>query len=538
MTITPAQLAACKTLEDLEALYPPRKLPKGAEVVRVAPSPTGKPHLGTAMQCTIDRALANQSGGRFILRIEDTDQKRLVEGAVQSIVDSIQWLGLNPDEGPHVGGDYGPYVQSERLPIYKIVADDLLKRGHAYRCFCTPERLDLMRKTHQQQGLLPGYDGLCRRLSQDTIDKKLAEGIPYVLRLKMPQDTTLQFTDLVRGPISFDASTQDDPVIMKSDGFPTYHLAAMTDDHFMRVTTIVRGEEWIPSTPKHMQVFEAMGWDTPKILHTVLLRDAQKRKLSKRSGDTSIEWFRGQGYMPAGFINFLTRVMWAHPDEKDIYSFDEFTQLMSTDQLPATGPVADFALLGFINGKYVAELGVDKFYDELVAYFERLIAIGDGLTLEIYNGEARDTIDYTHDHLVKFLAAMKRDVVYTKKVFALEPERIRRLADVLDQYGFFFNDLYTAPASEVVVKNAGGVDAAKAILQAYLDGLNLTETQEAWEVRMRAIADGVGQKVRAAFMTARLALTGLEKSPPVFDITKILGVDEARRRLEAVLKSL
>lgn len=538
MTITPEQINALTSLDDAEKLYPPRDLPAGAEIVRFAPSPTGLPHIGSAMQVVIDRALANKTGGKFLLRIEDTDQKRLVEGAVESIIDSIDWLGLVPDEGPREGGAYGPYIQSQRLKLYQLAAQKLLDDGHAYRCFCTAERLELMRQNHQRQGLLPGYDGHCRRMSKDSIDKKLVEGVPFTIRMKIPENTTVKFNDLVRGVIAFESSTQDDAVILKSDGFPTYHLAVVVDDHFMRVTTTLRGEEWISSTPKHVLLYQYLGWTAPNFLHTVLLRDAQKRKLSKRSGDTSIQWFRYQGYLPEGYRNFISRVMWAHPQEKDIYSFDEFTNLMEPNQLPATGPVADFALLGFINGKYIADLGVDKFYDELVKYFDLLIARGTGLTLEIYNGEQRDTIEYSADHIAKFSAAMRRDVTFTKRVFALEPERIRRLADVIDQYGFFFNDLYVPPAPELVAKFAGGPDKAKTILRAYLDGFSMTESQEAWEARMRGIADSVGEKVRAVFMPTRLALTGLEKSPPVYDIALILGEAETKRRVEEVLKSL
>jgi glutamyl-tRNA synthetase len=538
MTENHPDLSSLTSLAAAEPLYPPRNLPEGAEVVRVAPSPTGLPHLGTAMQCVIDRALANKTKGVFILRIEDTDQKRLVEDAVDAIKDGIKWLDLMPDEGPNMGGAYGPYVQSERLKLYQLAAQELIDKGHAYRCFCTPERLELMRTNQQRSGLLPGYDGLCRALSQDTIDRKLAEGLKFTVRMKMPEKTSIQFHDLVRGPITFESETQDDAVILKSDGFPTYHLAVVVDDHFMRVTTVVRGEEWISSAPKHVMLYDYFGWKKPNFLHTVLLRDAQKRKLSKRSGDTSIKWFEYQGYLPEGFRNFISRVMWAHPQEKDVYPYSDFIDLMKPAELPATGPVADFALLGFINGKYIADMTPDARFKALCDYFDKLIARGEGLTLEIYNGEQRDTIDYSDDDIKHFSRAFRADPDFSQKAFRLEPERIRRLPDFIDQYSFFFHELYKSPDINLVIKHAGSADKAKTILTQFLAGFDANETQENWENRMRAIAESIGEKPKAVFMACRLALTGREKSPPVFDISLILGRDETARRIQGVIQKL
>lgn len=539
MPITTADLAALKSLDDAEKLYPPRGLPAGAEVVRVAPSPTGLPHLGTAMQVTIDRALATKTGGVFILRIEDTDQNRLVEGSVKEIQDGIEWLGTKPDEGVGYGGNYGPYTQSERLPLYKLAADFLLQKGHAYRCFCSKERLDLLRKNQQQQGLLPGYDGHCRNLSADTVARKLSEGASYVIRQKIPKDTTINVHDVVRGPISFDSNILVDDVLMKSDGFPTYQLASIVDDHFMRVTTVVRGEEWVSSLPRNTLMYQFFGWDTPQFLHTVLLRDSQKRKLGKRTGDTSIRWFEHQGYVPEGFRNFITRVMWAHPGDKDVYPYQEFIDLMKTSDLPATGPVADFALLGFINGKYIADMTADARYDAICAYFDKLIKRGEGLVLEIYNGEQRDTIDYSHDILTAFSRAFRADPDFSKRVFALEPERVRRLGDVIEHYGFLFTPLYTPPPVDAITKAAGSVDKVRTILTDYLaTGHNGGETHEEWDLRLRALAEKLGDKPKAVFMTIRLAVTGKEKSPPVYDIAQILGPNEVKRRIEATLNIL
>src|SRR5947209_1278606 len=325
-----------RRLDELERRYPARDLPPGAEVVRVAPSPTGKPHIGTALQAVIDYALASKTEGVFILRIEDTDQTRLVPGAVEEIIDALDWLGVPADEGPGAGGDYGPYVESRRLPDYRIVADWLVEHDHAYLCFCTPERLARVREAQAAAKQPPRYDRHCRNLTIEERRQRLEAGETPVVRLAMPLEGTIVYHDPVRGDIEFDAAEQDDQVLLKSDGFPTYHLAAMVDDHLMRVTTVVRGEEWISSTPKHLTLFRAMGWEPPVIVHTPLLRDAQGRKLSKRSGDTSVSWYRAQGYLPEGFRNFLTRLVWVHPDDQDVYPYEDFIEGMQVHDLPKT----------------------------------------------------------------------------------------------------------------------------------------------------------------------------------------------------------
>src|SRR5579862_8882427 len=287
-------------LEQYETIYPPRNLPEGSEVTRLAPSPTGRPHIGTALQSILDRVIADANNGIFILRIEDTDQQRVVPGAIEEIIGALQWLGVNPDEGPNIGGKYGPYLQSERLPIYQIAAKWLVAKGNAYHCFCTAERLQELRKQQELQGQMPMYDRHCRNLSPTEVELRMSHGEKSVIRLAMPLGAEIRIADSLRGDIVFAGDTIDDAVLLKSDGYPTYHLAVVVDDHFMRVTTAVRGEEWISSTPKHLILFRAFGWSMPRYIHTPLLRDAERKKLSKRRGDTSIDWFQSQGYLPQG----------------------------------------------------------------------------------------------------------------------------------------------------------------------------------------------------------------------------------------------
>src|SRR5215207_3033981 len=289
------------TLDDYERKYPPRPLPDTAAVGRVAPSPTGQPHIGTALQAVINRGLADKTHGVFILRIEDTDRSRLVPGAVDEIIDSLAWLGVEPDEGPPRGGAYGPYEQSERLALYRAAADRLIERGSAYRCFCSAERLERIRNEQRAQSAPTRYDGCCRALTPSEAAAREAAGEPSVVRMRIPDNEPITFEDGARGAITIQSTEVDDAVILKSDGFPTYHLAVVVDDHFMRVSTVIRGEEWISSTPKHVLLYRHLGWTSPRFLHTALLRDASGRKLSKRSGDTSIGYYRTQGILPEAF---------------------------------------------------------------------------------------------------------------------------------------------------------------------------------------------------------------------------------------------
>lgn len=531
-----------RRLAELEDRFPPRKLPSGAEVTRVAPSPTGRPHIGTALQATIDYALARKTEGTFILRIEDTDRARLVSGAGKEIIEALDWLGVPPDEGPTSGGEYGPYVESERLDTYLVIANWLVSHGHAYPCFCSPERLTELREAQMRAKQPTRYDRHCRYLTVQERQQHMDFGEAHVVRLAMPDDRTIVYQDPVRGAIQFDSTDQDDPVLLKSDGFPTYHLAAMVDDHLMRVTTAVRGEEWISSTPKHLVLFEAMGWTPPTIVHTPLLRDAQGRKLSKRSGDTSIAWYRAQGYPPEAFRNFLTRIIWAHPEGKDVYPYEDFIAQITPEKLPNTGPIVNPSLLDHISGEWLRTLGPAELYDETVEWLRWLLEryADEGVTFEVpRKGDQRDTYPVSRQQLQSFLMAFSADRPYTERVLSLEPERYNKFGDIVLQTSLYFPALFV-PAPQAVLTEAARGDNILAVdlLEDYLNRFSGAETHEQWEAMVDAMVEQRGIKRGVAFMLLRVAITGSRQTPPLHGIIEVLGVDQVRRRIEGALKSL
>jgi glutamyl-tRNA synthetase len=530
-----------RRLEHLEQRYPPRELSDGAQVVRVAPSPTGKPTIGTALQATINYALARQGGGVFILRIEDTDRARLIPGAVEEIIAALDWLGLPPDEGPEAGGSYGPYVESERLDEYRIVADWLVEHGHAYPCFCTPERLTRLREEQMAAKQPTRYDRRCRGLSPEERRAHLDAGETPVVRLAMPLEGTIVYEDPVRGAIEFDAAEQDDPVILKSDGFPTYHLAAMADDHFMRVTTVVRGEEWISSTPKHLVLIEALGWKPSVIVHTPLLRDAQGRKLSKRSGDTSIGWYQAQGYLPEAFRNFLTRIIWVHPEGKDTYPYEDFIDGISPANLPKTGPIVNHDLLDFIGGEWLRTLSAPELYDATREWLRWLLEeyTPDGVVFEEPRKGGRVEHPVSREELEAFQRAFERDRAFAERVLSLEPERYHKLSDIVMQTGLYFADLFTpAPVELLTDPTRGDTALAVELLREFLSWFTGEEAMEDWERRMDAMWQSRDLKRAVPFMLLRIAVTGSKQTPPLFGVIEVLGPNEVRRRIDGALSRL
>jgi len=529
-----ARIEALTSLNEAEKLFPPRNMPPEAEIVRIAPSPTGMPHIGTAMQAVIDRALADKNKGIFILRIEDTDKARSVPGAEEALFEALQWLGTPPDEASFgVGGAYGPYTQSDRLRLFELAADHLVNHGHAYHCFCTAERLEKLREDQTKAKIMPKYDRLCSKLTAEEVARRRANGEKSIIRMRVPSDgTKILFRDEVRGEIEFDSKVLDDTVLLKSDKFPTYHLAAVVDDHFMRVTTVVRGEEWISSTPKHVLLYKAFGWDIPKFLHTVLLRDEQRRKLSKRSGDTSITAFRVNGYTPEGFRNFLTRVMWAHPDNKDVYDLSEFAHLLSPTALPSTSPIADMKLLGFINGQYLSRYTAPEFREKFVAYLTYLLSVD-----RVPELAEEDVIKPLSTDLVKRLKAeIENNTSYADNVFALEPERHQKFADVFINCGFLFETTAALANMERLAKYCPDTATAANILTAVMENCLDKTNHDAWDKAMRKVAADYGVKDKVVFMLTRVAITGAEKTPPLLEIMHILGLEKLRTRVNNAIQ--
>lgn len=467
---------------------------------RIAPSPTGDPHVGTAYIALFNKALALKTGGRFILRVEDTDRTRYVEGSEKMIFEALRWLGLAYDEGPDVGGPHAPYRQSERSAIYERHVGDLLAKGRAYRCFCTAERLETMRKVQLARKQPTGYDGTCRALSEADVRSKLAEGTPSVVRLAVPREGETTFEDGLRGEIKFQNREVDDQVLLKSDGLPTYHLANVVDDHEMRVTHVIRAEEWISSTPKHVLLYRAFGWDLPVFCHMPLLRNADKSKISKRKNPTSLIWYRDEGFLPEALLNFLGLMGYSMPDGREVFTFEEFVRDFDPARLAITGPIFDMKKLEWLNGEWIRRLPREEFVRRVLAHTGARYA---------------DRPELAH------------------RIAPLIQERVKKLKEWPDYADLFFFGCPEYPAAELCGKRTP--DEAKAVLDR---AIAIVEAAAAAEVKpldeaCRAAAKEMGMKEGDFFMVLRVAATGKRISPPLFETMEVLGRDEALVRLRA-----
>jgi glutamyl-tRNA synthetase len=468
--------------------------------VRVAPSPTGDPHVGTAYIALFNQAFAKQSGGTFVLRIEDTDQARARADSEQMIFDALRWVGLSWDEGPDVGGPFGPYRQSERGPIYAKHAELLLANGTAYRCFCTPERLAEL-KVQQDAAKKKGYDRRCRDLAPEVIADHLALLHPYTVRLAAPLTGAITVHDRLRGDITIDAEQVDDQVLIKSDGLPTYHLANVVDDHLMQITHVVRAEEWISSTPKHVLLYQAFGWDEPEWLHMPLLRNKDKSKISKRKNPVSINYYRDIGILPQALLNFLALMGWSFGEDREKFTLAEMIEVFSWDRISLGGPVFDLDKLTWLNEKYIHDLDDDQLIDALFAW------------------------------------RLNRD--YLRKVLPLVHKRVKKLGEVVPIAEYFFSGEldHAAVLAEMTIPEVANTDIAKA-LQAYVERFEAREGFDAamLEAEARAWCDALGWKSGNAFMLLRLAVTGRKASPPLFETMAVLGKELTRQRLRTAAK--
>lgn len=480
---------------------------------RVAPSPTGDPHVGTAYMALFDLAWARKTGGRFVLRIEDTDQARYVEGSEQQIFDTLTWLGLTYDEGPDVGGPYAPYRQSERLDTYRPYVDQLVADGHAYYCWCSTERLAEMRELQQKAKLPTGYDRLCHGKTREQRAALPGFTDRPVVRMLIPEDVETRFEDVIRGWVN--APTPDDQVILKADGFPTYHLAVVVDDHLMGITTVVRGEEWISSTPKHVLLYRWLGWEVPQFAHMPLLRNPDKSKISKRKNPAArLTWFREEGYLPEALLNFLQLV--GYPpvaDGQEVSSFDEFVERFDWTKVNTVGPIFDMDKLNWLNGHYIRALSPEDLAGRIVAH---LVRTGE------LPGEPTPA---------------QMDLV--TQATPLVQERMQLLKEAGPMLGFLFvsdEELTFDPDSVGALK-----DDAPQVLDASIAALEGLEdfTAEPIQAALRAaIVDGLGIKPKFAFAPARVAVTGRRVSPPLFESMEILGRESTLtrvRRLRATL---
>ena len=472
---------------------------------RIAPSPTGDPHVGTAYIALANLAVARQAGGQFVLRIEDTDQARSTAESEKTILDALRWLGLDWDEGPDVGGDFGPYRQSERAELYAQHCQKLLDDGHAFRCFCTPERLAHLREEQRAAKADVGYDGLCARLTPEEIQAKMDNNVPHVVRMKVPREGTCEVEDDVRGRIDIEWRTVDMQVLLKADGMPTYHLANVVDDHLMGITHVIRGEEWISSAPKHLLLYSYFGWEPPKFVHLALLRNPDKSKLSKRKNPTSILWYQQMGYLKEALINYLAILTGglSIPDGgEERISLPEIMERFKLSEVSQGGPIFDLTKLDWLNARWIREGLTDE------AWLERVQA------------------------------------------WALEPERLASLArlarsrtvkltDLVEIIGHFFAGHVSVDAE--AIRKAAVSD--EQVLQAMHLAYAAVNTVSPWErgtllAAFEEIAAFQKIKLNKLIPPMFLVLTGRLTGPSLFDVLELLGRDIARLRLQTAVQTL
>lgn len=462
---------------------------------RIAPSPTGFPHIGTIYQALFDWAYAKKHGGKFLIRIEDTDRERFVEGAEQKIYDALDWFGLTEDVSPRKSDGLGPYRQSERLEIYQKYAHELVEKGHAYYCTIKPEELEKLRAEKRALKLAPVINETLRRQNHT---RESVGSEKYVIRMRIPDNETIVVHDEIRGDISFESNLIDDQVILKSDGFPTYHLAVVVDDHLMGITHVLRGEEWINSAPKHVVLYRFFGWEEPKWYHTSLLRNPDKSKMSKRHSHTNVDWYRKEGYLPEAILNYLALMAWSHPEQKEMFDLEEFVRVFDFADMKAVGPAFDLTKLGWLNGEYLRGLKVEGLRSNVEKY------------LKEFNTEAYELVQ-------------KHGALFEKSL-PLVQERIKTLAEYWDLVKFYFIRPTEYEADLLPYKEK--LDATKHTLS------SLTDWQSAkiGEV-MQGVCDELKMKRSEYFMMMRVAVTGRKISPPLNESMELLGKDECLKRI-------
>lgn len=461
--------------------------------VRIAPSPTGENiHIGNLFTAYFNYIFAKKNNGKFIVRIEDTDRTRYVEGAEKRILKSLEDFGIIPDESPTIGGEYGPYRQSDRLPIYKKYAEELVEKGYAYYCFCSKERLDEVRKNCQANKQIPKYDKHClHNVSIDEAKKRIENGEKYVIRLNVPENKDVIFNDLIRGEIKINTKEIDDQVLLKSDGYPTYHLGVVVDDSLMKISHIIRAEEWISSTPKHILLYEYLGFEKPIFCHLSILRNSDKSKLSKRKNPVWANWFLEQGFYPEAILNYLSLMSWSHPDGKEIFDKDEFIKVFNLEDLKAVGPAFDMVKLEWMNGEYIRK------YD----------------SLKIKN----DILNYYKDK--------KLDSELVEKTVLLIQTRIKKISDYYPLCSFFFEDINSY---EVDLKDR------KVVLQnvkTKLEKISDWNLQNIGDILMEVCKES-GLKTGDFFGILRVVITGKKISPPLNESIEILGKNKTLERFD------
>ena len=468
---------------------------------RIAPSPTGDPHVGTAYIALFNLCFARQHGGKFILRIEDTDQVRSTRESEDAILESLRWLGLRWDEGPDVGGPKAPYRQSERGAIYADHARQLLERGHAFECFCSAERLEGLRKQQLAEKGKVGYDGHCLALSGDEVTARKAAGEPFVVRMKVPATGACIIRDLLREPVSIEWQQVDMQVLVKADGMPTYHLANVVDDHLMEITHVLRGEEWITSAPKHLLLYQYFGWEPPVLCHMPLLRNPDKSKLSKRKNPTSINYYRRMGFLPEALLNYLGMMGWTMPNGEEKFSLDEMAQNFDIKRVSLGGPVFDLAKLSWLNGRYIRE-------------------------------------NLTAEGLADRLAEWAVNREYVVPILKLVQERVDKLSDVLPKVAHFFSPPPPLSEQSFQHKKLTQEEVRKVLFFASkrFDELRAWRA-DGLRAELEKLGEALNLKIRDLLFPLFVAISGQPVSTPLFETLEILGPDLCRMRLREALEA-
>ena len=484
--------------------------------VRFAPSPTGHLHLGGARTALYDYLLARQTGGQFILRIEDSDRRRFVPGAEEEIYASLRWLGIQWDEGPDVGGPYGPYRQSERKEIYQKYADELIDRGQAFTCFCTPERLEKVRNEQQKRKEPPHYDGTCRNLSANEVSERIAAGEQHVIRFKTPKEGTTTVTDLLRGDITVENRTLDDYILVRSDGLALYHLAAAVDDHLMNITHVIRGSEWLPTFPLHGLIHRALGWQEPEWVHlSVFLKPSGKGKMSKRESaelikdghSIFVKDLEGLGYLPEAVVNWIALMGWSYDDHTEFFTLPDLVEKFSLDKLNPSPAAINFTKFDHFNGLHIRALPLNELVRRMKPYFvEKGFQVDDATLL---------------------------------KIAPIIQERLQGMDDAPELAGFFFKPDVNPDVAELIIKDltpAESADLAKKIL-AILESLPDVKLETA-EPPMRKLVEQSGLKAGQVFGLMRIAITAQRVSPPLFESMEIIGKEKVVARMRRAVELL
>jgi glutamyl-tRNA synthetase len=484
--------------------------------VRIAPSPTGSAHLASGRVALYNFLLARQTGGKFILRIEDTDQKRFVPGADKELIDGLQWLGIDWDEGPGVGGPNGPYYQTLRKDIYQEYARKLIGSGHAYYCFCSPEHLEQVHKEQERRKENPRYDGLCRRLDPDEAQKRVQAGERHVVRFKVPTSGTITAHDLIRGDITVNHSALDDHIIVRSDGLALYHLAAMVDDHLMGITHVIRGSEWLSTLPLHVLIIRAFGWQEPVWVHlSVFLKPSGKGKMSKR--DTSqviqdgysifIKDLEGLGYIPEAVVNWMALMGWSYDDHTEFFTIQDLIEKFGLEHLNPSPAAINFTKLDYFNGLHIRHLSREDLAHRLAPFISNA-----GYKLD-------------------------EDILY--RAVPIIRERLVTLNDVIEKAGFFFKEKVTPDAADLVGDKLTPAESAEITRKAYQVLASISEmNKDLAEPPMRKLVEESGLKAGQVFGIIRAAVTGQKVSPPLFESMEIIGKAKVLTRLQAAIDIL